>query len=560
LLLDNISHVVETISDLRAVDKTKYTHCKVTGYYANGDGGGGDYWYDSSDTTTADNGGTVIVASDGGRWKMLLSENRVSVLQFGAKPDQITDAYSKFVNALACFGDEGGTVTVDGQFVIESQFSIPNGYTLKGGNLGGKAGAIQLSGVGPTGVPSVIFLGGGAEITVEGGARLEGCAVLEASLYTAGGTFPYPTVDASAPASYAGTGVQTEEYGEVVNNQIAGFNYGIGFVAGGGSVNPASVISGNAIDCINGIYTTEGDLGNSIYQITGNYIYSFMWTGGNARNGYGIFMDASAVGNITIRDNYITNYTYGCINLVDTENVRIEDNYLIQATGVYPALKIDGLASTSMHTITGNYIYNTLDDCIEMINGSALITGNTIENTLYGVNLSSSNVGYTVIRANRYATISTAVTGDATALLKCMNGEPLNAHDPTVFTPLVAFAGSTASNTYSTNTGRYVVMDNLVVFSLHIVMSGRGGAAGDALTITGLPFTSANLAGSQGGGGIAYYAGLSGLTLTPSWKIAANAAVIDIYNNGAAASATLKKSDTTDTAEFIIHGSYFISR
>ena len=563
LLLDNISHVVETISDLRAVDKTKYTHCKVTGYYANGDGGGGDYWYDSSDTTSSDNGGTIIVGTDGGRWKMLLSENRVSVLQFGAKPDQITDATTAFTNALACFGDEGGIVTVDGQFYVAagSSMTIPYGYTLKGFNLGGKAGAIQLGAFGPDAVPSVIFTDE-LNIKVQGGARLEGCAVLEASLYTAGGTFPYPTVDASAPASYSGTGVLPDPNSQIVNNQIAGFTYGIGYVAGGSGTGYATLITGNSVDCINGIYLTSAyTSGLEIPKISGNQIYSFMWTGGNARNGYGIFFDANAnISGTVIRENYVTNYTYGCINIADTQDIWIEDNYLIQATGVNPALKIDGLASTSMHTITGNYIYNTLDDCIEITQGCALITGNTIENTLYGVNLSSSNVGYTVIRANRYATISTAVTGDATALLKCMNGEPLNAHDPTVFTPLVAFAGSTASNTYSTNTGRYVVMDNLVVFSLHIVMSGRGGSASDAMTITSLPFTSANLAGSQGGGAVAYYANFTTLSSSITWKIAANASVIDLYQEGATSSTAILKSDTDNTSEVIIHGSYFISR
>lgn len=79
-----ISHVVDSITSLKAIDKTKYTKVFVTGYYAAGDGGGGDYWFDATDTTSADNGGTTIVASDGGRWKLVVTGS-VSVKQFGAR-------------------------------------------------------------------------------------------------------------------------------------------------------------------------------------------------------------------------------------------------------------------------------------------------------------------------------------------------------------------------------------------------------------------------------------------------------------------------------------------
>lgn len=64
-----VNRVVDSITDLKALDKTKYIRAFLTGSSAAGDGGGGEYWLDASDTTSPDNGGSIIVANDGGRWK-----------------------------------------------------------------------------------------------------------------------------------------------------------------------------------------------------------------------------------------------------------------------------------------------------------------------------------------------------------------------------------------------------------------------------------------------------------------------------------------------------------
>ena len=84
------ARVVSSIASLKLVDKTKYTHCYVEGYYAASDGGGGFYVYDSSDTTSADNLGSIIVANDGGRWK-LSSPHTHTVSQFGGRGNGVTD-------------------------------------------------------------------------------------------------------------------------------------------------------------------------------------------------------------------------------------------------------------------------------------------------------------------------------------------------------------------------------------------------------------------------------------------------------------------------------------
>jgi len=100
IIFSHFVYVVDSITALRAVEKTNFTYAYVTGYYAAGDGGGGHYYYDSGDTTTTDNGGSVIVATDSGRWKLLNNGRPYSVLQFGAKPDASTNASTAFTNAI----------------------------------------------------------------------------------------------------------------------------------------------------------------------------------------------------------------------------------------------------------------------------------------------------------------------------------------------------------------------------------------------------------------------------------------------------------------------------
>lgn len=124
---------VETISSLKSLDKDLFKSVFVEGYYSKGDGGGGVYFQDEADTLSPDNGGTIIVSNDSARWK--LSHNgEVSVRQFGAKADGVTDDSYAFSSLAADTAVKVGVVPGSAAgYKLASTVTINrNGFKLRG--------------------------------------------------------------------------------------------------------------------------------------------------------------------------------------------------------------------------------------------------------------------------------------------------------------------------------------------------------------------------------------------------------------------------------------------
>ncbi|MGL5013012.1 MAG: hypothetical protein ACRC6V_01820 [Bacteroidales bacterium] len=188
-IIGRAAQVVGSIAELRLLDKTLASkHAFCTGYYEQGDGGGGVYYYDNADITSADNGGTVIVADDGGRWK-LKNNGSVSVTQFGAVYDGVTDDSAKFLAAATAMSLVGGNVLLPpGQMALTSLVSIPrleSSDFSRVSIIGAGSGQTEIK----TTIPSdaAIELLGGAGIAAHSYVSLKGFRMTNQGLGTGTG-------------------------------------------------------------------------------------------------------------------------------------------------------------------------------------------------------------------------------------------------------------------------------------------------------------------------------------------------------------------------------------
>ena len=77
------------------------------------------------------------------------------------------------------------------------------------------------------------------------------------------------------------------------------------------------------------------------------------------------------------------------------------------------------------------------------------------------------------------------------------NSNLLDDYEEGTWTPVLQFGGGTTGIAYGTQDGVYTKIGRTVHFSFRIILTSKGSSTGQA-TITGLPFTSANISGNYG--------------------------------------------------------------
>jgi len=132
----------------------------------------------------------------------------------------------------------------------------------------------------------------------------------------------------------------------------------------------------------------------------------------------------------------------------------------------------------------------------------------------------------------------------------------LSYYDSASFTPGIKFGGGNTGITYTTQTGYYTRVGNLVTFTLFILLSSKGSSTG-AATITGLPFATHNSASLYN----LFSLYIENVTFTgnPICYASSNSSTINLVTlvSGAGSSA-LADTNFTNTSDLIISGSYSI--
>ena len=120
------------------------------------------------------------------------------------------------------------------------------------------------------------------------------------------------------------------------------------------------------------------------------------------------------------------------------------------------------------------------------------------------------------------------------------------------WTPALNFGGATTGITYTTQSGNYVRMGNLVYVNFSITLSSKGSATG-AATITGLPFAGGGVAPGMS---IRYYSNLASIAGSPFGWIGTS--TINLVQMGAATPSALTDANFANNSRLDMWGVYYV--
>ena len=184
-----LNRVVDSIADLRALDKTKFDRAFAISYYAGNAKGGGAYWkkYDTAPGGW-ENGGSQIVANDGAGWELQF-QSTLSAEQFGVKADNATDGKAAIQAAIiAMYNAGGGEVLLPaGSIKVSGTILMYPYVTLRGQGKGRTY--IQYNGAPASTIfrtttvtPGLLSIGGGmSDMTINGVAIPNGNTAFDIS-------------------------------------------------------------------------------------------------------------------------------------------------------------------------------------------------------------------------------------------------------------------------------------------------------------------------------------------------------------------------------------------
>lgn len=192
-------------------------------------------------------------------------------------------------------------------------------------------------------------------------------------------------------------------------------------------------------------------------------------------------------------------------------------------------LTVSSVASIASLNVTGNTVLNTLT-----VASAAVIAVLSVGSSLVVGAASGGSKGAGTI--NAASTIY--INGDAVA----------SPYITGTFTPGMTFGGSAAGITYSTQTGRYTKIGNIVIVQIRIVLTNNGSGSGAAV-LTGLPFTAI---GSATPATLTPFSGFASMTGAPAGNVVASTTTAALLQTTATATTALTETNVTDSASFAV--------
>jgi len=257
----------------------------------------------------------------------------------------------------------------------------------------------------------------------------------------------------------------------------------------------------------------------------------------NATNN-GIVVDgpnASSAVDVILSDNFITTVgeaTYGAVKIGDVRSLVVTGNHILTTDGC--ALYLLGTINNGI--VSNNYNNSVLSDVVNV----ASVTGR----------LTFSGNGGAYTGANTWRGFNPGNIASAST-------DRLDWYQEGTFTPALSFGGGTTGITYTSRTGDYTRIGNVVYVRVNFLLSSKGSDAGQ-VWITAMPY-AASSTGTDFALSVRFTSVTSGVGDTMiTARVIASGTTIFLEKYAAGARVVLTEADLTNTTAVTVTGMYFV--
>ena len=179
-------------------------------------------------------------------------------------------------------------------------------------------------------------------------------------------------------------------------------------------------------------------------------------------------------------------------------------------------------------------------------------------NAVYLASLVNST-GYNVTLSGATVSSGTGVAFPATQSASS-DANTLDDYEEGTWTPALSASGYTFS--YGSQNGYYAKIGSVVLFKLYMTVSVASGSGSAGATITGLPYSSLNIAANYGGVSVnpdtgSAYLTTGGYTMTARTNPGSTSLSFYVGNGGNSLKGNITWSGMSAATEFEISGHYF---